>query len=106
MVNKVVTGSKILQKTQLRKLMKDIIKNINVESKEYQSKTVTEHLLNKHQKFNDAKHIALYLAMKQEEIDTIPMIEEMLTNPSKFGNKHIYVPHINMNITVETASRR
>lgn len=92
-----VNATKILQKTQLRKLMKGILKNISIESKKHQSSIVTGHLLNQHKKFKDAKHIALYLAMKQEEIDTVPMIEEMLTNSEQYGNKHIYVPHIDMN---------
>lgn len=83
----------IANKANLRKLMKDVLKNISADEKQRQTSIVTDYLLNHDEKFKNAKHIAVYLAMKSEEVDTIPLIETLLTQHT---NKSIYVPHVEM----------
>lgn len=87
----------VLQKASLRKLMKEVLKNLTVQEKQRQSQAITKHLLESNHGFMEAKHIALYLSMKHEEVDTIPLIETILSDPHKYGNKRLYVPHIEMN---------
>ena len=78
----------------MRKLMKNILNNISEENKANQSKVVSDYLLTKNLKFRSAKHVCMYLAMKHEELDTIPLIETILKNPADYRNKHIYIPHV------------
>ena len=85
----------IAQKAALRKLMKETLKQISVEEKQRQTNAVLNYLLNKSEYFKQAKHVALYLAMKSEEIDTIPLIEELLIHKEKH-EKRIYVPYVEM----------
>lgn len=93
------------QKSQLRKIMKDVIKNISSEEKQRQSNAIINYLLNDCDAFAKSKHICFYLAMKHEEIDTIPLIEKILMSKDKenrtqidfkLSEKHIYVPHVEM----------
>ena len=84
------------QKSNLRKMMKQVLKNISSEEKSRQSLVMVDHLLNKNSKFANSKHVALYLAMKQEELDTLSLIEAVFSNKEKFVDKHIYVPHVEM----------
>ncbi|CAF0997638.1 unnamed protein product [Brachionus calyciflorus] len=84
-----------LLKSNLRKLMKVNLKELSVEEKLRQTESVINYLLNSCERFKQSKHVALYLAMKHEEIDTIPLIENLLANESR--NKKIYVPHIEFN---------
>ena len=80
-------------KTHLRKLMREILKTISPEEKKRQTNIVIDHLLNNNQRFSNAKHIALFLSMKHEELNTQRLIETVL---SEHTNKHIYVPHVEM----------
>jgi 5-formyltetrahydrofolate cyclo-ligase len=75
--------------------MKETLKRLSVEEKERQSSLVTRHLLNTNERFKNATHIALYLAMRHEEIDTIPLIETLLRNKDVW-RKRVYVPHVPM----------
>jgi 5-formyltetrahydrofolate cyclo-ligase len=106
--------SKILnmlaQKSQLRKIMKNVIKSLTSEEKQRQSNAITNYLLNDCDIFAKSKHICLYLAMKHEEIDTIPLIERILISKDKensnkidfkLRDKHIYIPHVEMSISKE-----
>ena len=92
-----MSNSILTQKTLMRKLMKNILNNISEENKAYQSKVVCDYLLNKDIKFRTASHVCMYLAMKHEELDTIPLIETILKNPADYGDKHIYIPHVERN---------
>lgn len=82
-----------MSKTQLRKVMKQLLRNIPTEAKQHQSVKLCHHLLTKHVKFRDAKHIAIYLAMKHEELDLSSLIETILTEP-EYAKKKIYIPHV------------
>ena len=97
-------NTRFLQKKQLREQMKEVLKNLSVDNKRRQSEVVTDYLFTKCQKFIDAKHIALYLAMKHEELDTTLLIETILKNPSQYGDKRLYVPHIEMHKKSENKS--
>ena len=90
--------AKTNQKALLRKLMRHVLRSeMREEEKLRQSTRVTSYLFKSHQRFVNAKHIALYLAMKQEEIDTIPLIEQLLKmKQSNEIQKSIYVPHVEM----------
>ena len=92
-----MSNTALLQKANLRKFMKEVLKNLAPEDKQQQSQVITDHLLSRHQRFKEAQHIALYVSMKHEEVDTIPLIETVLGNPQKYANKHLYVPHIEVN---------
>ena len=90
----------INQKSVLRKFMKDCLRKLSPEVKEHQSRIVIDYLLNKCERFKKAKHIALYLAMKYEEVDTIPLIEKLLE--TKENQTHIYVPYVQMKDTTNS----
>lgn len=83
-----------ISKKNLRVLMKQILKSIPNENKEKQSMIVIDYLLSKHLKFKSSKHIALYLAMQQEEIDTHLLVKQILSDNQSL--KHIYVPHFEL----------
>jgi 5-formyltetrahydrofolate cyclo-ligase len=85
-----------IQKSNLRKIIKELIKNIPNDEKCRQSDIVVSHLLRDHPRFAAANNIAIYVAMKNEEIDTIPLIEAILKNTDKLNQKKIYLPHIQM----------
>lgn len=85
-------SSILSKKATLRKVMRDVLKQITSDEKQRQSNAVVDHLLNKSQKFANSTHIAVYLAMKHEEIDTIPLIERVLGKLDR--RQRIYVPHI------------
>ena len=92
-----ITNALFTQKTNLRKVMKQVLKLITDENKRRQSEQVVNYLLNTHLKFNSAQHIAVYLAMKHEEIDTNLLIEHLLKDETnKENRKHIYVPHFEL----------
>lgn len=78
-----MTSNLMGSKANLRKLMKNVLKQINIDEKQRQSNIVVNYLLNNSEKFANAKHIALYLAMKDQEIDTIPLIETLLKQQPK-----------------------
>lgn len=82
------------QKALLRRAIRDALKQISVQEKLHQTNTVIDHLINKHDRFRRSKHIAVYLAMKHEEIDTVPLIERVLTDPQLKSQHRLYVPHI------------
>jgi 5-formyltetrahydrofolate cyclo-ligase len=86
----------VQQKANLRKIMKDVIISLNPQEKALQSKSVTNYILNYHAVFRQSQHIAVYLPMKQEEIDTMPIIEAILGIKSHQNaiNKKVYVPHV------------
>jgi 5,10-methenyltetrahydrofolate synthetase len=90
------------QKATLRKLMKETLKQLSVEEKERQSSVLTRHFLHTSEAFRNAKHIALYLAMRHEEIDTIPLIESLLENKDHY-QKHVYVPHVPMSSQTDSS---
>ena len=81
----------LTSKQQLRKLMKETIKCISVEEKARQTKIVIGHLLSENKHFSKARNIGLFLSMKNEEIDTQKLIENILT---EHRNKQIYVPYV------------
>ncbi len=83
--------------------MKEGLKQLSVEEKERQSSVVTRYLLHRSSAFAHAKHVALYLAMQHEEIDTIPLIESLLSGRERF-NKHVYVPHVPMSTKTNDSS--
>ena len=68
-----------MSKVELRKLMRSILKGLSTEAKAFQSKQVSHYLLTKSIRFRNAKHIALYLPMKSEELDITSVIEALLT---------------------------
>ncbi|RNA30479.1 5-formyltetrahydrofolate cyclo-ligase [Brachionus plicatilis] len=80
-----------LLKSNLRKLIKSALKQLSAEEKQRQTDIVLRYLESNDQ-FKNSKNVALYLAMKHEEIDTNQLIEKILKNESR--NKRIYVPHI------------
>jgi 5-formyltetrahydrofolate cyclo-ligase len=84
----------INQKSILRKLMKETLKQLSVDEKARQSNILIDYLINKCERFKKSKHIALYLAMIHEEVNTIPLIEHLLSNKEKNEQQHIYVPHV------------
>lgn len=84
----------LAQKTALRKAMRDILRHLTPDEKQRQSSLVVDCLLNKSEQFRRARHIALYLAMRHEEIDTIPLIERVLGDATLRSQHRIYVPHI------------
>lgn len=88
-----ITSALIAQKATLRKLMKQALKSISEESKKQQSERVINYLVKNHLKFKCAQHIAVYLAIKHEEINTNLLIERLLASDEKENKKHIYVPH-------------
>lgn len=88
-------ASLIAQKSHFRKLLKEVLRQIGAEEKQRQSKVVTDYLMNKCERFKNAKHVAVYLAMKQEEIDTIPLVEQFLQQKSN-QDQHLYVPYVDM----------
>lgn len=88
------SSSILSQKAALRKTMREVLRQLSAEEKKRQSNAVVEYILNKCEAFGCARHIALYLAMRHEEIDTIPLIERVLTDPSLRDRHRIYVPHI------------
>jgi 5-formyltetrahydrofolate cyclo-ligase len=89
----------IAQKSSLRKLLKQALKQLTPEEKAHQSRTVTEYLLKKCEKFQAANHLAVYLAMEEEEINTIPLVEHFLA--SKSDSRHLYVPFVDMSNSAE-----
>lgn len=89
-------SSKIIQKIQLRIIMRGVTKNLSNENKHRQSEKVICHMLNDNAHFKKANHIGIYIA-NQDDLDTIPLLETLVNNPDLFGNKQIYVPHIEMN---------
>lgn len=78
-------------KANLRKLMKSVLKRLSNDEKQRQTDIVLGYLENC-DRFKNSRNIALYLAMKQEEIDTNQLIEKILKTENR--NKKIYVPHI------------
>ena len=80
-------------KSHLRKLMREILKTISAEEKKRQTNIVIDHLLNENLRLSNAQHIAVFLSMKHEELNTQRLIETIL---SEHKNKHIYVPHVEM----------
>jgi len=99
-----VQSNLFAQKSALRTAMKEILKNLSEQEKQRQSNILVDYLLNKCDKFAQSKHIALYIAMKDQEIDTIPLIESILTTNEKLlmeNRKHIYVPHVDMSAKLE-----
>ncbi len=95
MSNQITNALIISQKISLRKIMKETLKSMSDENKLKQSLTVVNYLLNNHLKFKSSNHIALYLAMKHEEIDTHILIEKLLSECAT-NRKHIYAPHFEM----------
>ena len=95
-----ITNAQIIaQKISLRKVMKEILKSISVENKSQQSHAVVNYLLNSHLKFKTATHVAVYLAMRHEEIDTHILIEKLLSiEEIASKRKHIYAPHFEMKL--------
>ncbi len=90
-------SSKIFQqKAQLRTLLRQLIKDLTPENKHIQSQKVTSHLLNDNARFKAAKHIGIFLT-KQNDVNTIPLIEAIIENPAIFADKHLYAPHIQLN---------
>ena len=61
----------ISAKMQLRKLMKAQLKSISSEEMTRQTKIVVDHLLKENKHFVQAKHIGLFISMKNQEINTI-----------------------------------
>ena len=92
MSNQIVNAKIIAQKASLRKIMKQTLQSISDESKFSQSLAVINYLLNNHLKFRSSNHVAVYLAMRHEEIDTNILIERLL-NADASNRKHIYAPH-------------
>ena len=86
-------SSLLASKSHLRKLMREVLRSLSVEEKARQTSIVIEHLLNVNQRLADAKHIAVFLSMKAEEINTQRLIEKIL---GEHKHKHIYVPHVEM----------
>lgn len=86
------------QKSALRKAMKEMLKQINPDEKQRQTNVVLDYLLHRCPIFANSKHIALYLAMKHEEIDTIPLIERILGDEALRNQHQLYVPHIDNTI--------
>jgi len=84
------------QKAQLRIVLKQLVKNLTPENKNSQAEKITIHLLNDHAHFKKAKHIGIFLT-KQNEINTIPLIETILENPAMFGDKNLYIPRLQLN---------
>lgn len=84
----------LAQKTALRKAMREVLKQLSIEEKKRQSSLVVDYLLNKCEPFRRSRHIAVYLAMRHEEIDTIPLIERILGDPALRERHRIYAPHI------------
>lgn len=80
-----------LLKSNLRKLIKSTLKQISVEEKQHQTDVVLKYLENS-ERFKNSKNVALYLAMKHEEIDTNQLIVKILKDENR--SKRIYVPHI------------
>ena len=79
-----------MSKSDLRKLIKGILKSIPVELKARQSKTMSDFLLNHSPIVKSAKHIALYLPMKGQELDITALLEGLLSQ----NDKRVYVPHV------------
>ena len=88
--------SNLLQKAQIRALLREVVKNVSKENKELQAHKVTSNLLNENLQFRKAEHIGVYLT-KYDEFDTIPLIVAILNNPDQFWKKQIYVPHVELN---------
>ena len=95
------------QKSSLRKLMKSVLSAISADEKERQSRAVVNYLLSGGSKhFAQATNVALYLAMKHEEVDTTPLVECLLRQNDSLDEKQrkrIYVPHIEWKPAAATA---
>ncbi len=90
LISVVVSSGKNMSKSDLRRLMRAILKRLPAEVKARQSATMNDFLLNKSPAVKAAKHIALYLPMKSQELDITDFIEGILRQQ----DKRVYVPHV------------
>jgi 5-formyltetrahydrofolate cyclo-ligase len=79
-----------LQKQELRKVMKHVLKVLTPFEKERQSRIVETYLFLRCHHFKNAKHIGIYISQNEQEIDTNSIIINILSKTSK----SIYVPHV------------
>ena len=81
-----------LQKMELRKLVKVVLKTIETSEKERQSRAIENYLFQKSEHFKASQYIGIYVSQNEQEIDTIPIIRNILINYK--STKSLYVPHV------------
>jgi 5-formyltetrahydrofolate cyclo-ligase len=86
-----------LEKREFRRSMKHLIASISQTEKERQSAVVQKYFIENCKPFKNAKTIAIYLAQKDQEIDTTHIIETILT---QHNSKNLFIPFIHFNKTV------
>lgn len=81
-----------MQKQELRKLVRNVLKKLDSTEKERQSSQIVSYLLEKSTLFKHSKHIGIYVSQNEQEIDTSSIIRNILINYKT--KKSIYVPHV------------
>ncbi|KAL6062205.1 5-formyltetrahydrofolate cyclo-ligase [Balamuthia mandrillaris] len=76
-------------KKELRATMRKRLKSLSSEQKRAESLWL-QNTLRQDPIFARSKHVALYISMPEEEVDTIPLLRHLLSE----GQKVCYVPHI------------